>query len=622
VSTTNTMAALLPHHEQMLAESAIAPEVAAARGYRSVTDPAELRALGFADYQARVPALLVPGRDVHGQNGRYQIRPDNPRRNDRGKDIKYEAAAGSRPWIDVPPAVQPHLGDPTVPLVITEGAKKADAAVSAGLMCISLPGVYGWRGTNEHGGKVALPDWESIALNNRPSLIIYDSDAATKPEVREAEARLARFLTSRGAKVRIVRLPPKADGSKQGLDDYLAAGHTVEQLLALAEGEPLAGEVLPIEEFLDRLPAAPAPPEADELARLRAENARLRQVEARYTRQRRRYVELLKRDRALRRLMRDPELTDGEKVQAVVLADITAKLADEQPAPVGGYHLPMRKSAPAAGCGAQTFSKRAQALARTGAFNLRAVRETKTATDRRTGAPLTDADGRLKREYETRWYIEPRATGTALLQLVVDRTHAPTPPAARKSWGGARPRCINHPDAEPIIETTTVWRCPECSDTIAQQTRITDPRVTRSKMEHPANQPARAAAAVASGGGVPSLPPISSNRAESWNTPTPAPATAPRSILEHPTDRAPEWQPGQPTLRIVGPPRTPTSGSELPRPVPVGSRCRDCGRRLVEPGHPRCQPCILAALGPSSERSARTPAPTLHGGGLFDGGDG
>ena len=35
--------------------------------------------------------------------------------------------------------------------------------------------------------------------------------------------------------VRVVRLPDKADSSKQGVDDFLAAGGTIGGLLALSE---------------------------------------------------------------------------------------------------------------------------------------------------------------------------------------------------------------------------------------------------------------------------------------------------------------------------------------------------------------------------------------------------
>ena len=70
---------LLPQHQALLRASSIAPEVALARGYRSVRTRAELRRLGFSDTQCRVPALLIPVWGVGGDILMYQIRPDAPR---------------------------------------------------------------------------------------------------------------------------------------------------------------------------------------------------------------------------------------------------------------------------------------------------------------------------------------------------------------------------------------------------------------------------------------------------------------------------------------------------------------------------------------------------------------
>lgn len=228
----NDSYALLAHHAAMIAASGIAPEVAAARGYRSLTDPADAIALGFAEYQARVPALLVPVHGVGGGVALYQLRPDDPRKR-RGKAIKYETIAGAGMVIDVPPAVLPAIGDPAAPLLITEGVKKADAAVSHGGNCIALLGVYNFRGTNDKGGRVALPDWESVALNGREVSVAYDSDLMSNPNVRGALERLTAFLQGRKAHVRHIHLPA-TDGGKCGLDDYLAAGHSIADVYALA----------------------------------------------------------------------------------------------------------------------------------------------------------------------------------------------------------------------------------------------------------------------------------------------------------------------------------------------------------------------------------------------------
>src|SRR5262245_62086913 len=132
------MAALLPQHEKLLRDSVLLQEVIDARGYRSVEKKSELKALGFSDNQCRVPALLVPVWGVDGDIVSYQSRPDDPRIGTKGKPIKYETVAKSKMHLDIPPAARPHLGDPKHPLFITEGIRKADAAVSHELCCIAL----------------------------------------------------------------------------------------------------------------------------------------------------------------------------------------------------------------------------------------------------------------------------------------------------------------------------------------------------------------------------------------------------------------------------------------------------------------------------------------------------
>jgi len=221
-------------HQALIDASGIASTVAEARGYRSVTERADLDALGFAQQQQRVPALLVPIWGVSGKIETYQIRPDTPRLDQRGRPVKYETPRGARMVLDVPPGSRDALGDPGRPLFITEGCRKADSAVSRGLCCLALLGVWNWRGTNGVGGKTALADWESIALSDREVYLAFDSDVTDKPSVQHALSRLAAFLGQRGAKVRVIDLPSGADHAKVGLDDFFAAGHTVDDLMRLA----------------------------------------------------------------------------------------------------------------------------------------------------------------------------------------------------------------------------------------------------------------------------------------------------------------------------------------------------------------------------------------------------
>jgi hypothetical protein len=223
------------HARRILASSIVKP-IARARGYRSIETRAELKRLGFTDAQCQVPALLLPVWGVNREIVNYQIRPDQPRIKD-GKSLKYELPAKSQMALDIHPYIHQYLGNPAVPLWITEGIFKADAAISHTLCCIAVLGVWNWRGTNEFGGKTALADWETIALNGRQVFIAFDSDVMLKPHVHAALARLGPFLTSRGANVHYVYLPSGAGGAKVGLDDYFAAGHTVVDLLALATTE-------------------------------------------------------------------------------------------------------------------------------------------------------------------------------------------------------------------------------------------------------------------------------------------------------------------------------------------------------------------------------------------------
>ncbi len=186
------------HKKMLLEESGISPEVVEARGYRTLKKKVELKTLGFADRQCNPPGLLIPIYSPTGEIVNYQFRPDQPRIDKNGKSVKYETPSGSRMVLDVHPFARERLGNPAVPLFITEGIKKGDALVSRGLCAVTLLGVWSWRGTNEHGGKTALYEWEYVALNNgRRVYIVFDSDVMLQPGVHEALRRVKALLESR-----------------------------------------------------------------------------------------------------------------------------------------------------------------------------------------------------------------------------------------------------------------------------------------------------------------------------------------------------------------------------------------------------------------------------------------
>jgi hypothetical protein len=186
------------HKKMLLEDSGLTPDAVEARGYRTIEKKVELKRLGFSDSQRNTPGLLIPAHSPTGEIATYQFRPDEPRIDKDGKPVKYETPSGSRMVLDVHPFVQEMLGNPSIPLFITEGLKKGDALVSRGLCAVTLLGVWSWRGTNEHGGKVALSEWEYVALNNaRRVFIVFDSDVMLKPGVHEALRRVKALLESR-----------------------------------------------------------------------------------------------------------------------------------------------------------------------------------------------------------------------------------------------------------------------------------------------------------------------------------------------------------------------------------------------------------------------------------------
>jgi predicted transcriptional regulator len=209
-------------------ESGISPEIIGGRGYRTVSraDVPD----DFASYQRR-NGLLIPLYSPDGTTTASQLRADRPRRDKRGKPIKYETPTGGRIIADTHPRMLGAVADPSVPLWITEGTKKGDALASRGRCAVALIGVWMFR---PKGSDNMLPCFDYVALTGRRVFVVYDSDIMHKPEVAMALERLVGDLAARGARSLVVYLPDAPDGGKLGVDDYLAAGGTVEHLEEIA----------------------------------------------------------------------------------------------------------------------------------------------------------------------------------------------------------------------------------------------------------------------------------------------------------------------------------------------------------------------------------------------------
>jgi Domain of unknown function (DUF3854) len=255
-----TSSSLTTAHYTMLAqESGIIDEVIAERGYRSIDGASgytELKALGFSKPQATPSTgLLLPLHTTDGQQPLMIYRPDQPQPDSNGRLKKYLLPKGAGVRLDCPPRCQPSLADPTIPLWLTEGQKKADALASHGAVALCLLGVWNFKGKNAVGGITLLADWDYVALNGREVRLVFDSDVVTLLSVRKALERLTEHLSRKGAAVRMVYLPPVA-GKKVGVDDYLVAGHSLQDLEALIEAPRPQPQPAPCQiEILDSAPA-------------------------------------------------------------------------------------------------------------------------------------------------------------------------------------------------------------------------------------------------------------------------------------------------------------------------------------------------------------------------------
>jgi putative DNA primase/helicase len=229
-------------HLSELQGSVISDDQMRARGYRTLEgsddDRAGLKEIRIPRWAWRddsaFPGLLIPMYRVTGERIGYQWKPAVPQEAPGGKREKYASQSGTPNRLDVPPSCSDSVRDPSAPLWITEGVKKADALCSKGRAVITLTGVFNWR--SKMG---TLGDWEDIPLRDRTVVVCFDADAREKRNVLLAMRRLGLWLESKGASdVRYLIVPADVNGVPvKGVDDYFAAGGTMADLGAAAMRE-------------------------------------------------------------------------------------------------------------------------------------------------------------------------------------------------------------------------------------------------------------------------------------------------------------------------------------------------------------------------------------------------
>jgi len=178
-----------------------------------------------------VPGYLIPYTDIKKKKVKdaYRVRhlEDIPGKfgSVRTKPVRYTGPKGQLPHLYFPANFKNWAGlakDTSELIYLTEGEKKAAALCKAGLPCVAVPGVWGWK-SKKHGVRIikdfSCIDWGDADSPRRVAMV-FDNDVIIKPEVLAALNALSYELTNFGAEVFIVHLP---QGKLKGADDYLVA---------------------------------------------------------------------------------------------------------------------------------------------------------------------------------------------------------------------------------------------------------------------------------------------------------------------------------------------------------------------------------------------------------------
>lgn len=211
-------------HLEDLRDSGLTDETIEAAGLATVSPEAGEAYLG---YWPGSECLVI---EYPGAESYYRLKPLRPFRDSQGNERKYLAKKGGGNRLYFPPNLPSGKGiitDTSLPLIITEGEKKALKACQEGFATVGIAGVWCWR-TAADGGDGAtemLPELKGIQWQGRDLYLAFDSDAAHNLDVQNAQRALATELRQLGARVLIVRLPSEST-EKVGLDDLLVSQGT------------------------------------------------------------------------------------------------------------------------------------------------------------------------------------------------------------------------------------------------------------------------------------------------------------------------------------------------------------------------------------------------------------
>jgi hypothetical protein len=200
------------HRADLQKKSGLTDETITAANIHSIP-PCDIQKILGKGYADKVNSLLA---FPYQQNGfcRYKLFP--PIKDKDGHKIKYFQAPGSGVHLYYPPGIENDISDPSIPLSIVEGEKKALKGHQEGIVSTGIGGIWNFK---EKGSDELAPDFDSIPLSGRVVNLIPDGDYHKNKDVQRAVLSLAQKLKEKGATPYLISLP---DGEEKiGLDDFL-----------------------------------------------------------------------------------------------------------------------------------------------------------------------------------------------------------------------------------------------------------------------------------------------------------------------------------------------------------------------------------------------------------------
>lgn len=239
MSEINSLGVYDTHKEWLMDDAGLTDETIQKNGLFSISG-SMLKSIGFPTAQS--DAIIFPYYDLERNpiNGGLPVsfkqiaraRLLTPIVTEEGKELRYLSRNDERFDIYLPAGLKELIESESY-IIITEGEKKAIAAVQAGIPCIGLCGVWMWHDpsyirdiNHEHYQKKVNNRFHQL-LRGKHVIVLADSDAQTNYKVRHAMESLTRALRHQVESMTACQYQncPSDESGKVGLDDWLKLNH-------------------------------------------------------------------------------------------------------------------------------------------------------------------------------------------------------------------------------------------------------------------------------------------------------------------------------------------------------------------------------------------------------------